>query len=68
MYHPGYAAAYLSKSPQNTAESLKVYDGSGDWFKINQTGFEVDKGTSSVKWYITGKQEVCEPVRLLRCV
>ncbi|KAK0745010.1 glycoside hydrolase [Apiosordaria backusii] len=31
MYHPGYASAWLSKSP---TDDLNSYTGDGDWFKI----------------------------------
>ncbi|KXX76303.1 Cellulose-growth-specific protein [Madurella mycetomatis] len=31
MYHPGFASAWLSKSP---TDNLKSYTGDGDWFKI----------------------------------
>ncbi|KAI9899865.1 hypothetical protein N3K66_004127 [Trichothecium roseum] len=37
MYHPGYASAWLSKTPDGV--DLNSYDGDGDWFKIlNVTG------------------------------
>lgn len=31
MYHPGFASAWLSKSP---TDDLDSYTGDGDWFKI----------------------------------
>lgn len=31
MYHPGFASAWLSKSP---TDDLNAYTGDGDWFKI----------------------------------
>jgi hypothetical protein len=31
MYHPGFASAWLSKSP---TDDLEAYTGDGDWFKI----------------------------------
>jgi hypothetical protein len=31
MYHPGFASAWLSKSP---TDDLTAYMGDGDWFKI----------------------------------
>lgn len=31
MYHPGFASAWLSKSP---VDDLDKYQGDGDWFKI----------------------------------
>jgi hypothetical protein len=31
MYHPGFASAWLSKSP---TDDLNGYIGDGDWFKI----------------------------------
>ncbi|KAI0378479.1 glycoside hydrolase [Hypomontagnella monticulosa] len=31
MYHPGFASAWLSKSP---TDDLMKYEGDGDWFKI----------------------------------
>jgi hypothetical protein len=31
MYHPGFASAWLSKSP---SDDLDTYTGDGDWFKI----------------------------------
>ena len=31
MYHPGFASAWLSKSP---TDDLDAYTGDGDWFKI----------------------------------
>lgn len=31
MYHPGFASAWLSKSP---TDDLMSYIGDGDWFKI----------------------------------
>lgn len=33
MYHPGFASAWLSKSP---VDDLTAYQGDGDWFKILQ--------------------------------
>ncbi|KXJ89104.1 glycoside hydrolase, partial [Microdochium bolleyi] len=35
MQHPGPSLFYMSKAPTG---SVKAYDGSGDWFKIGQTG------------------------------
>lgn len=31
MYHPGFASAWLSKSP---VDDLGEYQGDGEWFKI----------------------------------
>ncbi|KAG6355582.1 hypothetical protein INS49_003544 [Diaporthe citri] len=35
MQHPGPALYYMSKAPGG---DVKTYDGSGDWFKIGETG------------------------------
>ncbi|KAH6682293.1 fungal cellulose binding domain-containing protein [Plectosphaerella plurivora] len=35
MQHPGPSLFYMSKAPTG---DVKAYDGSGDWFKISQTG------------------------------
>ncbi|KFA50474.1 hypothetical protein S40293_07902 [Stachybotrys chartarum IBT 40293] len=35
IQHPGPSLFYMSKAPNN---DVKSYDGSGDWFKIAQTG------------------------------
>lgn len=35
MQHPGPALYYMSKAP---GDDVKSYDGSGDWFKIGETG------------------------------
>ena len=56
IFHDGFATAYLSKAP----EDVKSYDGSGDWFKIDEVGFETPgPDTVYIRWFITGKTEVC---------
>ncbi|KAK1707618.1 fungal cellulose binding domain-containing protein [Colletotrichum lupini] len=41
MQHPGPALYYMSKAPDG---SVKDYDGSGDWFKIGETGVCTQSG------------------------
>ncbi|EXF83769.1 fungal cellulose binding domain-containing protein [Colletotrichum fioriniae PJ7] len=41
MQHPGPALYYMSKAPDG---SVKNYDGSGDWFKIGETGVCTQSG------------------------
>ncbi|KAF2470677.1 uncharacterized protein BDR25DRAFT_369117 [Lindgomyces ingoldianus] len=38
MFHDGPLLAYMSKSPEQTRDGLKEYDGGGEWFKIAQRG------------------------------
>ncbi|KAK7221422.1 hypothetical protein V2G26_009425 [Clonostachys chloroleuca] len=49
MYHPGYASAWLSKSP---TDDLEEYIGDGDWFKIlSVTGrTEQSRNFSDPEW------------------
>ncbi|SPO04829.1 uncharacterized protein DNG_07514 [Cephalotrichum gorgonifer] len=39
FYHPGPGLAYLSKSPLGT--DVRDYDGSGEWFKIEEVGLNL---------------------------
>ena len=42
--HPGPGLIYISKAPEN---DVAMYDGSGDWFKVYETGFCVRDGRTT---------------------
>jgi hypothetical protein len=43
-FHDGPLFAYLAKSPEQSTEGLRKWDGDGDFFKIEQRGPDDDIG------------------------
>ncbi|PKS11369.1 hypothetical protein jhhlp_003131 [Lomentospora prolificans] len=60
IYHPGPGLAYLSRSPEGV--DVRDYDGSGEWFKIEEIGLnltysDIPGNEGKVSWSLQGKYE-----------
>lgn len=54
--HPGPGLIYMSQAPQGV--SLNTYDGSGDWFKVYETGLCRGAGNVDGNWCSYGKDRL----------
>ena len=54
MAHPGPAFVYMSKAP----DSVATYDGSGDWFKVYETGLCGKNPGTDTDWCMWNKDRV----------